>query len=606
MCWLKWRRNTLGTFRRLMGYAAKYWYILLGSFVLVAITSYLDIIPQLVSRDVINALMPPTDAQAVLGMLPWAVLTIIIASIISSVLAFGQEYAIRYVAQKAMYDMRKSVFDALLGKSFSFYDQRQTGDIISRTTSDVEQVQQMMSMWLPRLVSTLSTIIVTTGVLFSVNIQMTLLSLIQVPIILFITQRYGKLSQPIFAKQRETFGEINTFLQQNIVGTRVVRIFTQEEQEKKRFTQKSMAYFKQMLASAKIRGIYPSMNTLIMSVTTAVIWWFGGGLAIDTGGAFRWGDLVLFVQSISRLAMPFGFLSMAMRMYTQAMAGSARVFAVMDAEVDVKDKPGAVSLPPITGDVKFENVGFEYIKGKPVLKNIDLTVKPGEIVAILGGTGSGKSTLIYLIPRFYDVTSGRLLIDGFDVTDVPVKSLREQIGIALQEVFLFSRTIKENISYGKPDASMDEIIAVAKAAQAHDFIMSFPQGYETVVGERGVTLSGGQKQRITIARALLMDPRVLILDDTTSFVDTETEHKIQKALETLLQDRTTFVITQRLSTIKNADKIIVLENGEIVESGSHEELLAKNGIYTKIYRTQFAPQDEQLLRVVPKTKGGEE
>ncbi len=596
----------MGTFRRLMGYMAKYWYILLVSFVLVAITSYLDLIPQLVSRDVINALMPPIDAQAVFGMLPWAVLTIVVATIISGVLAFCHEYAIRYVAQKAMYDMRKSVFDALLWKSFSFYDQSQTGDIISRTTSDVEQVQEMMSMWLPRLVSTLSTIIVTAVVLLSVNVQMTLLSLIQVPIILFVTQRYGKLSQPIFDKQRQTFGEINTFLQQNIVGTRVVRIFTQEEQEKQRFAEKSRAYFMQMLESAKIRGIYPSLNTLIMSVTTAVIWWFGGGLVIDTAGAFRWGDLVLFVQSMSLLAMPISFLSMTTRMYTQAMAGSARIFTVMDAEVDVKDKAGAIPLPPITGDVKFENVGFEYIKGKPVLKNINLTVKPGEIVAILGGTGSGKSTLIYLIPRFYDITSGRLLIDGYDVKDVTVKSLREQIGIALQEVFLFSQTIKENISYGKPDATMDEIIDVAKAAQAHDFILSFPQGYETIVGERGVTLSGGQKQRITIARALLMNPRVLILDDTTSFVDTETEHKIQKALETILQDRTTFVITQRLSTIKNADKIIVFENGEIVESGSHEELLAKNGIYTKIYRTQFASQDEQLLRVASKTKGGDE
>jgi ATP-binding cassette subfamily B multidrug efflux pump len=596
----------VGMFRRLMGYAAKYWHILLGSFILVAITSYLDLIPQLVSRDVINALMPPIDAQTVFGMLPWAVLTIVVATIISGVLAFCQGYAMRYVAQKAMYDMRKSVFDALLGKSFSFYDQSQTGDIISRTTSDIEQVQEMMSMWLPRFVSTVSIIIVTAGVLLSVNVQLTLISLVQVPIILFVTQRYGKLSQPIFVKQRQTFGEINTFLQQNIVGTRVVRIFTQEEQEKQRFVEKGRVYLKQMLESAKIRGIYPSLNTVIMSVTTAVIWWFGGGVVIDTMGAFRWGDLVLFVQSMSQLTMPIGFLSMATRMYTQAMAGSARIFAIMDAEVDVKDKVEAIPLPHITGEVKFENVGFEYNKGKPVLKNINLTVKPGEIVAILGGTGSGKSTLIYLIPRFYDATSGRLLIDGYDVTDVTVKSLREQIGIALQEVFLFSRTIKENISYGKPDATMDEIIDVAKAAQAHDFIMSFPQGYETIVGERGVTLSGGQKQRITIARALLMNPRVLILDDTTSFVDTETEHKIQKALEILLQDRTTFVITQRLSTIKNADKIIVLENGEIVESGSHEELLAKNGIYMKIYRTQFAPQDEQLLRVTSKLKRGDE
>ena len=596
----------MGTFRRLMGYAWKYWRILLGSFVLVAITSYLDLFPQLVSKDVINALMPPIDAEAVLGMLPWAILTIVVATVISGVLTFWQEYAMRYVAQKTMYDLRKSVFDSLLEKPFSYYDQSQTGDIISRTTSDVEQVQEMMSMWLPRLVSTVSTIMVTVGVLLFVNVQLTLVSLVQVPIILFITQRYGKLSQPIFAKQRQTFGEINTFLQQNIVGTRVVRIFTQEEQEKQKFTQKGRAYLEHMLASAKIRGIYPSLNTLIMSITTAVIWWFGGSLVIDTNGVFRWGDLVLFIQAMSQLAMPISFLSMATRMYTQAMAGSDRIFTIIDTKVDVSDKAGAIHLPVITGEVKFENVGFEYLEGKAVLKNVNLTVKPGEIVAILGGTGSGKSSLIYLIPRFYDVTSGRLLIDGYDVRDVTVKSLREQIGICLQEVFLFSRTIKENISYGKPNATMDEIIDVAQAAQAHDFIQSFPQGYETIVGERGVTLSGGQKQRITIARALLMNPRLLILDDTTSFVDIETEHKIQRALEALLKDRTTFVITQRLSTIKNADKIIVLERGEIVQSGSHEELLTRNGIYAEIYRTQFASQDEPLLRATSKTRGGEE
>ncbi|MCK4952590.1 ABC transporter ATP-binding protein [Candidatus Bathyarchaeota archaeon] len=585
----------MGSFLRLMRYVAKYWHLFIVSFVLIIINSYLAFIPQLVMRDIFNALTPPFDSTSVLGMLPVACLTIIVASVLSGVFVFCRDYAMRYVSQRALYDLRKSTFDALLSKSFSFYDQSQTGDIISRTTSDIEQVSRMLSMWIPRIAGTISTIIVAGGILFSINYQMTIILLLQVPFVFLITNRYRKLSRPIFRKQRKIFGEITTFLQQNIVGTRVVRIFTQENYEKGRFNDKNTRYLNQMLASAKLRGFYPTLNTLIMSVITAVLWWFGGGLVIDTFGTlmeFKWGDLVLFIQSMSRLTRPISFLSMSIRIYSQAMAASTRVFEVLDAEVDVKDKSDAFNLPSIKGEVKFEQVFFEYIEGKPVLKNINLTAEPGMTIAILGATGSGKSTFINLIPRFYDATSGRLLIDGYDIRDVTVKSVRKQIGIALQEVFLFARTIKENIAFGNPDVSMEEIIEAAKAAQAHDFIMSFPNGYETIVGERGVTLSGGQKQRITIARAILMDPKILILDDTTSFVDTETEHHIQKALETLLKNRTTFVITQRVSTIKNADKIIVLENGEIIESGSHEELIVKNGIYTKIYSTQFAPQEE--------------
>jgi ABC-type multidrug transport system fused ATPase/permease subunit len=286
------------------------------------------------------------------------------------------------------------------------------------------------------------------------------------------------------------------------------------------------------------------------------------------------------------------------------MAGAERVFGMMDQEPDVKDRPDAIQLPPLKGEVLFENVSFEYIKGKLVLENINLTVQPGETIAILGATGSGKSTMIYLLPRFYDVTSGRVLIDGYDVREVSLKSLRKQIGISLQEVFLFSTTIKENIAYGRPDTALSEIIKVAKAAQAHEFIMSFPDGYDTFVGERGATLSGGQKQRIAIARALLMDPKILIMDASTSFVDTETESKIQKALEALFKNRTTLVITQRLSTIKTANRIIILKDGKIGEAGTHEELLAKNGIYTRIYKTQFAEEELGVPETIQSTGGG--
>jgi ABC-type multidrug transport system fused ATPase/permease subunit len=283
------------------------------------------------------------------------------------------------------------------------------------------------------------------------------------------------------------------------------------------------------------------------------------------------------------------------------MAATERIFEVIDTEPDVRDSPSAIPLPPIKGEVVFENVSFGYDPDKLVLKNLDLSVKPGETIAVLGPTGSGKSTLLYLIPRFYDISSGEITIDSYDVRDVKLKSLREQIGIALQDIFLFSATIKENIAFGRSEATIEEIMEAAKAAQIHDFIESLPQGYDTIIGERGVTLSGGQKQRMTIARTLLKDPRILIFDDTTSFVDTETEHKIQKALEVLLKGRTAFIVTQRLSAIKDADKIIVLGDGEIVESGTHDELLTKDGIYATIYRTQFVPMEEILAR---KMEGG--
>jgi len=399
---------------------------------------------------------------------------------------------------------------------------------------------------------------------------------------------------------------MNTFLQQNIVGTRVVRIFRQEDHEKEKFLKTNEQYFTLGIKLAKIRALYPGMITLITGLITALIYWFGGRLIIETYGTpmeFKWGDLMIFIQGMASLLMPLRFLSFISASYNEAMAASARIFEILDAEPDIKDKTGAIRLPPIKGEVAFKNVSFSYDHNKEVLKNINLEVKSGETIAILGPTGSGKSTLLFLIPRFYDVSSGSITIDNYDIRDVELKSLRKQIGIALQEVFLFSASIKENIKYGRPDATDEEVVQAAKAAQIHDFISSLPDGYNTIIGERGITLSGGQKQRLAIARTLLKDPRIIILDDTTSFVDTETEHKIQKAMEALLENRTAFIVTQRLSTIKGADKIVIVRNGEIVESGTHEELLANNGIYAIIYQTQFV-QREEILAKVGMERGG--
>jgi len=334
---------------------------------------------------------------------------------------------------------------------------------------------------------------------------------------------------------------------------------------------------------------------LMLGLGIVIVYWIGGGEAIR--GELSVGTLIAFSTYLSMLVNPVRYLGFLVTFYTNAMAGGERIFEIMDFQSDVKEKPTAIDLPPVKGEVKFEQVSFGYNQGRPIIKDLNLAVKAGENVALLGATGSGKSTVTHLIPRFYDVSSGSVLIDGVDVRDLTLRSLRDQIGIVPQETFLFSTTIRENIAYGKPGATMDEIVKATKMAQAHDFIMSFPDGYETIIGERGATLSGGQKQRIALARALLRDPRILIMDDSTSSVDVDTEKEIQEAIENVLKERTAFIITQRLSTVRNADRIVVLEDGQIAEEGTHEELLARNGIYKKIYQTQFdeIPQKNEAM-----------
>jgi len=577
-----------GTFPRLLMYMTKYWPAVALAMSCVVAVTYLNVIVPLIIREVVDKVL----VRNLYDQLPWLSLSIVLVAALRSTVSFTQRYSQQYIGQKVVFDLRNNLFKSLEEKSFSFYDQAQTGQLMSRVTSDVEQVRALLAWWLETLVASILTVGSVILVISTIDLRLTLLYLATVPLVLLAAYNFSRRVRPRFALVREIFGDMTSVIQQTIVGTKVVRAFAQEEHETRKFAFPHSKYLKTNLEIWRYRSMFMPFMAFTLSLGTVLVYWYGGAEVIQ--GNMTVGSLVASAAYLAMLVMPVRFIGFLITFYQQAITGAERIFEIMDAKPEVKEKPNAVELPPMQKEIAFGDVSFEYALGKKVLDRIDLTVKAGETIALLGATGSGKSSLIHLIPRFYDATEGGITIDGHDLRDVKLKSLRQQIGIVLQETFLFSASIRENIAYGRPDAKIGEIERVAKIAGAHDFIMSFPDKYDTQVGERGITLSGGQRQRIAIARALLLNPRILIFDDSTSSVDVETEHEIQQALQILLKNRTTFIITQRVSTIKNATRIVVFENGRIAEEGSHEELLAEDGIYAKIYRTQFKEQEELL------------
>ena len=584
---------------RMLGYVRNYWHLVTFSFALTVISRFLRIYVPLIST---KAIIDDVILQGNYDQLPFYLLLIIGIYASNSIISFLQRYINSYTSQKIVFMIRNELFTSLQEKSFSFYDRTQIGQLMARVTSDIRRMTMFYSFWMNSLFGSIIQIILIYYYLFGIDVNLTFISLITIPFVFVINYFFMKKIHPINSAIRERYGRLNATLQQNIVGMSVVRIFTNEPFELKNFEEVNNTFLNANIEEVKIRAIFRPFTGFLLGLGTAILYWFGSGEVIRN--TLSLGSLLLFSQYISMLTLPVRFVSILINLYSRAMAGAKRVFEIIDSKAEIEDKPDAIQLPTIRGEVRFSDVTFEYIKDRPVLKDINFLVKPGETIAILGATGSGKSSLIYLIPRFYDIIKGTITIDDYPIKDVTLKSLRNKVGIVLQDIFLFSTTIKENIAFGQPDATTEKIINVAKLAQAHEFIMSFPEGYDTLVGERGVTLSGGQRQRIAIARTLLRDPRILILDDSTSFVDTKTEHEIQKALDELRKDRTTFVITQRLSTIKNADRIIVLDNGKIEEIGTHKELLKLKGIYSQIYATQFAPKEELLVPDEQKNSGG--
>jgi ATP-binding cassette subfamily B multidrug efflux pump len=492
--------------------------------------------------------------------------------------------------------MRNVIFEKLQKLSFSYHDRSQTGKLMTRMTSDVEIVRMFVGRGILMLISAILMLIGTLVIMFFMNWKLALIIFVVIPFIFVIFGVFVRRIMPVAQAVQRKLSALNTILQENLAGMRVVKAFAREEFETSRYLRQNQELLNENINLVKLFSTVFPMLMFIANIGIIAVVWYGGLQVINLH--LTLGELVAFTGYLTFLLMPLFQMGMIGAMLSRAEASSQRIFEVIDAQSEVLDKPDAVPLPAIRGEVVFHNVGFRYVGGdQDVISNINFTAEPGQTIAILGQTGAGKSSIINLIPRFYDVTSGKITIDGYDVRDLTLESLRSQIGIVLQETSLFSGNIRENIAYGRPDAGLDDIIAAAKAAQAHEFISELPEGYDTLVGERGVGLSGGQKQRVAIARALLVDPRILILDDSTSSVDAETEYYIQQALEDLMKGRTSFVIAQRISTVRKADKILLLENGTLVAQGPHHELLESSELYVEILETQFGDRAE-LFAVV--------
>ena len=586
---------SLKTLWRAYRYLRPYWRLAAGAYLILLLVNLFNmVIPQFIRWIVDHGI-----AEQNMSVLTWSVLGLLALTLLKGAFTFVQGWWIEIASQSVAYDVRNAIQNKLTSLSFSYHDRSETGQLLSRALQDAERIRFLTGRASMHILNAVVLILGTMAILFWMNPVLALLAMGSMPILAYRALYFGKRYRPLSAMIQDQLGVLTTRLEQNVRGMRVVKSFAQEEAEIERFEVQNQTWFGLAAATARLQALNVPLLDLIANAGTVFIIWYGGLLVIRN--LLTLGELVAFATYLAQLIGPVRRMGLIIPSIAMAGTAAERIFKVLDADSAVKDHPQAEPLPPVQGHVKFESVTFAYDKDHIVLKDISFEAKPGQIIALLGPTGSGKSTITNLLPRFYEPTQGRITIDGFDTHKVTLNSLRSQIGIVLQETLLFATTIRENIAFGRPDASEAEIIEAARAAQAHDFIMKqLPDNYDTEVGERGVTLSGGQKQRIAIARALLTDPRLLILDDATASVDTETEALIQKALARLMEERTAFVIAHRLSTVRRADLILVLEKGEIIARGTHESLLRESDLYREVYQRQLRP--EEVAAFTPSTQ----
>ena len=571
----------LKTLFRCLGFLKPYRRFVTGAYLaLICINALALAIPQFVRWIVDTGIREKNTT-----IIGWSVLLLLGLAMVKGVFTFFQGRWSEKSSQGVAYDIRNAIHSKLSGLSFSYHDKTATGELLSRSIQDVDRIRFITGRALLHLLNAVVLLLGTTAVLLVMNPKLALLALCCMPILAYRSFAFGRRYRPLSRRIQEQLAVLTTRLEQNLQGSRVVKAFAQQAAEIKRFDKDNEAWFDVSAQSVRLTARNIPLLHLIANIGTVFVVWFGGRFVIQQ--EISLGEMVAFSTYLSQLIMPIRRFGMFIVGIAQAMASGNRVLEILDEQSEIEDSPDAAAMDKMEGHVRFRDVSFSYFHRHQVLSKISFQAKAGQIVALLGVTGSGKSSIINLIPRFYDPTEGCILIDEQDIRQIKMQSLRSQIGIVLQDTTLFATTIRENINFGSPVATEKEMVHAAKAAQAHDFILQMPEAYETQVGEKGHTLSGGQKQRIAIARALLSDPRILILDDATSSVDTETEHLIQQAMDTLMKGRTSFVIAQRLSTIRKADLILVLNKGKISASGTHGQLLDTNGIYADIYNRQL-------------------
>jgi ABC-type multidrug transport system fused ATPase/permease subunit len=570
---------------RCLSYLRPYWRWTGGAYLaLVGINVLALAIPQFI-RWIVDQGIGGRDTDLLLR----SVAGLLLLTLFKGVLTFQQGRWTEMASQNVAYDLRNAMYRKLAGLSFSYHDRTETGQILSRAVQDVERIRFVTGRAFLRLTDGIVLLVGTAVMLTWMNPALALLALSTVPFLAHRAFYLARWLRPLSLAIQQQLAVLTTRLEQNLNGARVVKAFAQESAEIARFDRENDKWFDLSASAARLQAVNVPLIDLIANISTVFIIWYGGQLV--TRGQLTLGELVSFSTYLAQLIQPVRRLGQIIPALAQAVAAGERIFEILDAESDVREATDATPLPPVRGHVCFERVSFAYFRRHHILSDITFEALPGQVIALLGMTGSGKSTIINLLPRFYDPTEGRITIDGYDTRQVTLDSLRDQIGIVLQESRLFATTLRENIAFGRPGASDQQIREAACAAQVEEFIRQMPEGYETVVGERGITLSGGQRQRVAIARALLKDPRILILDDATSSVDAETEQLIQQALQRLMQGRTSFVIAQRLNTLRMADLILVLDKGRIAARGTHDELLRTSGLYAEIYHHQLRPRE---------------
>ncbi|MEX2372887.1 MAG: ABC transporter ATP-binding protein [Dehalococcoidia bacterium] len=550
-------------------------------------------IPTIAGEAVTGALTQQREGAVNLRPLLLIAAALGVAAVLRAVFAYAQQYMGEKLGQSVAYRIRNAMYERLQRLSFAYHDEAQLGQIMSRATQDVEAIRMFINMGVVRLSYLVVLLIVAVVMTARENMTLALASWSFMPVIAVVSILMSRRLRPLWTEVQDAQGRMGNVLQEALSGARVVKAFNREGHEQQKFERDTLVLFNTAYQTNRIQAFNNPLLTSLNAaglVVTAIV----GAYEISEG-RLNAGQLTAFLVYFQILQAPIRMLGFMVNIFSRTQSAGERVFEILDAESAVQEKPGAPALGSVSGHVRFEDVSFAYRTGAKVLDRVTLEATTGQVVALVGPTGSGKSSLVNLMPRFYDVTGGRIVIDGTDIRDVTIASLRESIGIVQQDVFLFIDTIRENIRYGRLSASDAEVEQAAKVARIHDFILTLPDGYDTWVGERGITLSGGQKQRISIARTLLLDPAILILDDSTSSVDMETEYLIQQALQDLMTGRTTFVIAQRLRTIRNADQVLVLDQGRVVQRGSHDELITQDGIYKRIYDLELKDQEEAFV-----------